>query len=103
MAQKKFEDAMTRLEDIVEDLETGDLPLEDSIKVFEEGMKLVNFCSEKLEQADKKVSMLVKEGDNKYSTQPQKLIIRINLSLKRLSKCPRGYYIIPVNIVTFCV
>jgi exodeoxyribonuclease VII small subunit len=70
MAQKKFEDAMKKLEKIVQDLENGDLPLEDSLKGFEEGMKLVKFCSEKLEEADQKVRLLVKESEGKYSTQP---------------------------------
>ncbi len=63
MADKKFEDAMARIEEIVENLETGELSLEDSLKVFEEGMKLVRFCSAKLEEAEKKVSLLVKDGE----------------------------------------
>ena len=70
MAQKKFEDAMKKLEEIVQDLENGDLTLEDSLKGFEEGMNLVKFCSEKLEEADQKVRLLVKESDGNYSTQP---------------------------------
>jgi len=70
MAQKKFEDAMKRLEEIGQDLESGDLSLEDSLKVFEEGMKLVNFCSKKLEEAEQKISLLVKEGEDKYTHQP---------------------------------
>ena len=41
MAEKKFEDAMRRLEEIVQNLESGDLPLEESLKNFEKGMKLV--------------------------------------------------------------
>lgn len=70
MAGKKFEEAMKRLEDIVQGLESGDLPLEDSIGVFEEGMKLVSFCSKKLEEAEQKVTMLVKASDGKYTQQP---------------------------------
>ncbi len=66
MAVKKFEDAMDRLEKIVQSLESGDLSLEDSIKAFEEGMKLARFCSEKLEEAEKKVTMLVEENGGKY-------------------------------------
>jgi len=70
MAEKKFEKAMERLEGIVESLEKGDLPLEDSLKIFEEGMELVNFCSRKLEEAEQKVTLLIKEGGGRYSQQP---------------------------------
>ena len=70
MAGKKFEDAMQRLEAIVQTLEQGEVPLEDSLKAFEEGMKLAKFCSEKLEEAEKKVSLLVRESDGKYSRTP---------------------------------
>ena len=70
MAQKRFEDALKQLEEIVRDLETGDLSLEDSLKNFERGMKLIKFCSEKLEEVEQKVNILVKESDGKYSTQP---------------------------------
>ena len=70
MAENKFEDAMARLEDIVEDLEGGELPLEDSLKAFEEGMKLLTFCSDKLDEVEKRVSVLVKESDGRYSKKP---------------------------------
>lgn len=70
MAEKKFEEAMQRLEDIVENLENGDLSLENSLKIFEEGMKLVSFCSKKLEEAEQKVTKLVKESDGRYTQQP---------------------------------
>ena len=70
MAQKKFEESMKRLEKIVQDLESGDLPLEESLKVFEEGMGLIKFCSEKLEEVEQKVTKLVKESDGKYVKQP---------------------------------
>ncbi|MBW1773224.1 MAG: exodeoxyribonuclease VII small subunit [Deltaproteobacteria bacterium] len=70
MAEKSFEGAMQRLEEITQNLENGDLSLEDSIDVFEEGMKLAKFCSKKLEEAEKKVTKLVKEGEGKFSQQP---------------------------------
>ncbi|RLB16142.1 MAG: exodeoxyribonuclease VII small subunit [Deltaproteobacteria bacterium] len=70
MPAKKFEDAMQRLEQIVQSLESGELSLEDSIKAFEEGMRLAKFCSEKLEEAEKKVTMLIKESDGKYVQTP---------------------------------
>jgi len=70
MAEKKFEEAMKRLEDIVQNMESGDLSLEDSLGIFEEGIKLVGFCSKKLEEAEKKVTMLVKESNGRYTQQP---------------------------------
>lgn len=70
MTEKKFEDAMQRLEDIVESLEGSDLSLDESLKTFEEGVKLIGFCSKKLEEVEQKVTMLVKENDGKYSQQP---------------------------------
>ncbi len=70
MVEKKFEPAMKRLEEIVQNLEDGQLPLEDSLKVFEEGMRLVKFCSKKLEEAEKKVSLLIKESGGKHSLAP---------------------------------
>ncbi|MBW2646396.1 MAG: exodeoxyribonuclease VII small subunit [Deltaproteobacteria bacterium] len=59
MAKQKFETSMKRLEDIVKELETGELSLEDSLKKFEEGIKLSRFCSNKLDEIEKKVSILV--------------------------------------------
>jgi exodeoxyribonuclease VII small subunit len=70
MTEKKFEEAMERLENIVESLEKGDLSLEESLKIFEEGMKLVSFCSRKLDEAEQKVTMLIKDQSGKYSRQP---------------------------------
>lgn len=69
MAVKKFEEAMERLEAIVESLDKGDLSLDESLKIFEEGMTLVNFCSKKLEEAEQKVTILIKEGSGKYRQQ----------------------------------
>ena len=70
MAQYKFEDAMKRLEEITHRLEKGDLTLDESLKAFEEGMKLTKFCSDKLEEAEQKVTKLIKEGDNKFVQKP---------------------------------
>ncbi|NLD37840.1 MAG: exodeoxyribonuclease VII small subunit [Desulfatiglans sp.] len=70
MAEKKFEDAMKRLEDIVEELEGGEQPLEESLKAFEEGMKLLTFCSGKLDEVEKRVSILIKESDGRYTKRP---------------------------------
>lgn len=56
-----FEQALKRIEDIVAVLEKGDQPLDHSIKLFEEGMELIQFCNKKLTEAEKKVKKLVKD------------------------------------------
>ena len=61
MKENKFEDAMRELEDIVKQLESGDLPLEESLKIFEKGVTLSRFCFNKLEEAEKRVSILIKD------------------------------------------
>ncbi|HEX16161.1 MAG: exodeoxyribonuclease VII small subunit [Deltaproteobacteria bacterium] len=64
MEERTFEEAMKELEGIVKRLEGGDLPLEEALKLFERGVGLVRFCRDKLEEAKKKVEILVKEGSN---------------------------------------
>lgn len=59
----KFEEAVARLETIVEQMESGEVDLDRSLALFEEGVKLVHYCSNKLEEAKKKVEVLVKKGD----------------------------------------
>jgi exodeoxyribonuclease VII small subunit len=61
MAKKTFEQAMKQLEKIVQDLESGDMPLEKSIKTFEEGIQLSKFCSEKLDETEKRMSKFCSE------------------------------------------
>ncbi len=70
MEERKFEKAMERLEAIVQSLEKGDLPLDESLKVFEEGMELVQFCTTKLDEAEQKVTILMKESSGKLVQQP---------------------------------
>lgn len=60
MAEKTFEETLEKLEKIVEDLERGDLPLEETLKKYEEGMKYSRFCMDKLNQAEQKLKKLVK-------------------------------------------
>ena len=57
----KFEYGLKRLEEIVAKLESGNLPLDDSLKLFEEGVKLVRFCNERLAEAQQKVELLTKD------------------------------------------
>ncbi len=61
MEEKKFEDAMRELEDIVKRLESGNLSLEESLKIFEEGIALSKYCFKKLEDVEKRVSMLIED------------------------------------------
>ena len=61
MAQKTFESAMARLEQITEELEDGDLSLEKSLKKFDEGIKLAEFCNAQLAEARAKVEMLLEK------------------------------------------
>ena len=59
----KFEDAIKELEKIAEELEKGDLNLDDSVSKFEEGMKLSKKCNSLLENAEKRINILLKDGD----------------------------------------
>ena len=60
---KKFEEMIENLEQIAKDLESGNLSLDDSVKKFEEGMKISAECSKILESAEKKISILVKDTE----------------------------------------
>ncbi|HIX31495.1 MAG TPA: exodeoxyribonuclease VII small subunit [Firmicutes bacterium] len=72
MAEKKmsFEQSVDRLQEIVAALEKGDAPLADSLKLFEEGTKLVSSCTAMLEQAEQKVVKLVKSADETPTEEP---------------------------------
>jgi len=70
MAEQKFEAAMKRLEDIVARMESGDLPLEESLKLFEEGIKLSRTLNRKLEEAERKVEVLVRDEMGGLKTAP---------------------------------
>ncbi len=60
MSEIKFEKAMTRLERIVEELERGDLDIDKSLEIFEEGIKMSRVCSKKLTEAEAKIEKLTK-------------------------------------------
>jgi exodeoxyribonuclease VII small subunit len=66
MEEMKFEDALKRLEDIVEKLESGSLELEGSIQLFEEGVKLSLYCQQQLKQAEGRVQRLVKNLNGEF-------------------------------------
>ena len=62
MAKKSFEQSLQDLEQIVKELETGDLPLEKALKRFEEGIRLSQQCSQMLDETEKKVSQLIADS-----------------------------------------
>ena len=64
-----FETALVRLDEIVSALENGSSRLEDSLRLFEEGVGLIRVCSDKLEQAEQKVKILVSNGNGSYNEQ----------------------------------
>jgi len=70
MAVRKFEDSLKKLEDIVTKLESGDLALEESLKLFEEGIKLSRLCTKQLEEAERKVEILLKGEGKTFETTP---------------------------------
>jgi exodeoxyribonuclease VII small subunit len=70
MAKVTFEAAMKQLEQIVQELESGNLSLEDSIKKFEEGIKLSKFCSAKLDETEKKITLLLKDQNGNVIEKP---------------------------------
>jgi len=61
MAKKKFEDTLLELEKIVQSLEDPDLPLDEAVALFEDGIKLSRFCSQKLDEVEKRIDLLVKD------------------------------------------
>jgi exodeoxyribonuclease VII small subunit len=65
-----FETALKRLEDIVKKLESGDLSLDSALELFEEGIKLSRFCHTKLEQAERRVEILLKDSSGQARTVP---------------------------------
>ena len=70
MGSKKqtFENAMQKLEEIAQTLEDDTISLDDSLKKFEEGMQLAEFCNKKLEEARQKVTILLKKEDHFVET-----------------------------------
>ena len=70
MPEVKFEEAMKKLEKIVEDLEGGDLSLDEALKKYQEGIELSRQCSLRLESAKKKIETLVKNKKGEFELKP---------------------------------
>ena len=70
MAEMKFEDALKKLERIVDDLEGGSLSLDEALEKYEEGIRLSKLCAKRLEVAKKKVEILLKSEDGSMELKP---------------------------------
>ncbi len=70
MATEKFETSLKKLEEVVRRLEGGSLSLEDSLKAFEEGVRHAAFCSKKLDEAERRVEVLLKQKDGSFKREP---------------------------------
>ncbi|MDD4201860.1 MAG: exodeoxyribonuclease VII small subunit [Candidatus Omnitrophica bacterium] len=70
MEKVNFEKALEKLEKVVSDLEKGDVSLEDSLRFYEQGVNLADFCQKEIEKAKKKVEILVKHDDGSVSLEP---------------------------------
>jgi exodeoxyribonuclease VII small subunit len=70
MNELKFEEALKKLEQIVAELEKGQLSLDESLKKYEEGKKLSSICARKLEEAEHKVEIVVKSEDGERKKAP---------------------------------
>ncbi len=65
--EMSFEAAMTRLEEIVRSLEGGTAPLDESLTMFEEGVRLVSLCNSTLDKAERRIKMIEKKSDGGYA------------------------------------
>jgi exodeoxyribonuclease VII small subunit len=70
MSKTTFEQTMKKLEQIVQELESGDPPLEEAMQKFEEGIKLSRLCSEKLDETEKKITILLQDQKGNVSEKP---------------------------------
>lgn len=67
---KKFEEALGELEGIVERLESGKLSLEESLSAFEQGVGLVKYCNQKLNEVEKRIELLIKDREGRLQVEP---------------------------------
>lgn len=65
--KKSFESSLKELEEIVEQLEAGDLPLERSLELFEQGVRLSRDCQQRLDEAERRVEVLLKNTDGTFT------------------------------------
>lgn len=70
MSEQKFEEALKRLEEIVEALERGDLALDASLRLFEEGICLSRWCTKKLNEAERRIEILTRDEEGEPILRP---------------------------------
>ncbi len=70
MAKEKFEEALKKLEELVKKMEAGDLTLDESLKAFEEGIRLIRFCTRKLDETERKVEILLRDEQGDMTAVP---------------------------------
>lgn len=70
MAEIKFEEALKKLEKIVQELEKGDLSLDEALKKYQEGIELSRSCSQRLESARKKIELLTRNKKGEFELKP---------------------------------
>ena len=70
MAELKFEESLKKLEKIVDDLEKGDLSLDEALKKYQEGIELSRLCAQRLENAKKKIEVLMKNKKSEFELAP---------------------------------
>ena len=70
MPEKSFESSLEELEQIVRQLEGGDLPLDRSLELFEQGVRLSRECQKRLDEAERKVEILLRGNDSGYKPAP---------------------------------
>jgi len=68
--EEKFEAALKRLDEVLEALEHGNLNLEEAMQAFEEGVRLVRFCHQKLDEVERRVELLLKDDAGRFFTRP---------------------------------
>ncbi len=69
-AELSFEAALKRLEEVLDSLEHRDLPLEEAMRAFEEGVGLVKICNQKLDEVERRVELLLKDDTGHFFTRP---------------------------------
>jgi len=69
--KQTFEEAIKRLEELVSKLEGGNVPLDDMLKLYEEGAQLIKYCLNKLEQAENKIKLLSGTDASNFKIEPQ--------------------------------
>jgi exodeoxyribonuclease VII small subunit len=72
MAKKNFEKSLADLENIVQRLDENDLSLDEALSLFEEGIKLSHFCSQKLDAVENKVEILLRDDEGNLKEEPFK-------------------------------